>query len=88
MTTKLREITERLIAAEKVAKRYGIGSIWCNEDLAYLLNRVVKERTELIARTDENIEITLRQARVKALRELDLVGVGLGCVEVLEGVKP
>ena len=38
----------------------------------YLLNRVVEERAELIARSDEDLGITLRRAKKKALLELGL----------------
>ena len=66
MTTTLRKIAEDLAyISDQPARRY----------IAFLLKTVVEERTELIARTDENIEITLKQAKKKALRELDLEGI-------------
>jgi len=46
-----------------------------NDPVPTLLDMVVEERAELIARTDENIEITLRQAKKKARISLGLDGV-------------
>jgi len=66
----------------KIAENIKITPIheWTEETgvIATLLNAVVEERAELIARSDENIEITLRQAKKKAIRELGLEGVWLG----------
>ena len=62
--TKLREIAFRY-ANNPVGKQV-------QTDIATLLNAVVNEKAAFIERTDEDIQITARAARKKALRELDL----------------
>jgi len=72
--TDLRKIAEAL---SRDSRRSYLTVEWAG-NISALLDAVVRERAELIARSDENIEITLKQAKIKALKELGLKGVWPG----------